>query len=78
MLVPYQVAPGADVANDGDNAISKYVKGTTVPNGHASGLNRMLLIEYGDVTDLCLRLHGVNDRRVVDSSIVPTVPDVML
>ncbi|KAK1510059.1 hypothetical protein CABS01_07731 [Colletotrichum abscissum] len=72
-----EVAPGvANIASDDDDAIFDYVKATTVPNWHASGTNRMLPLEDGGVVDPRLRVYGVQGLRVVDSSIMPTVPDV--
>ncbi|KXH61843.1 hypothetical protein CNYM01_09038 [Colletotrichum nymphaeae SA-01] len=72
-----EVAPGvANIASDDDDAIFEYVKATTVPNWHASGTNRMLPLEDGGVVDPRLRVYGVQGLRVVDSSIMPTVPDV--
>ncbi|KAJ3949070.1 uncharacterized protein N0V96_000181 [Colletotrichum fioriniae] len=72
-----EVAPGvANIASDDDDAIFEYVKATTVPNWHASGTNRMLPLEDGGVVDPRLRVYGVQGLRIVDSSIMPTVPDV--
>ncbi|KAH8892594.1 glucose-methanol-choline oxidoreductase [Thozetella sp. PMI_491] len=71
-----EVAPGASVDDDDDDAIFEYIKATTVPNWHASGTNRMLPRENGGVVDPRLRVYGTSGLRVVDSSIMPTVPDV--
>nr|RBQ98320.1 hypothetical protein FVER53263_11901 [Fusarium verticillioides] len=72
-----EVAPGvSNVASDDDEAIFEYIKATTVPNWHASGTNRMLPLEDGGVVDSRLRVYGVQGLRVIDSSIMPTVPDV--
>ncbi|KAF4958971.1 hypothetical protein FSARC_10874 [Fusarium sarcochroum] len=71
-----EVAPGvANVASDDDDAIFEYIKATTIPNWHASGTNRMLPLEDGGVVDSRLRVYGVQGLRVIDSSIMPTVPD---
>lgn len=71
-----EVSPGAAVASDDDEAIFEYVKAMTVPNWHASGTCRMLPLDKGGVVDARLRVYGVNGLRVIDSSIMPTVPDV--
>ncbi|PNP82866.1 hypothetical protein FNYG_03743 [Fusarium nygamai] len=72
-----EVAPGvSNIASDDDEAIFEYIKATTVPNWHASGTNRMLPLEDGGVVDSRLRVYGVQGLRVIDSSIMPTVPDV--
>ncbi|RYP53508.1 hypothetical protein DL768_001545 [Monosporascus sp. mg162] len=71
-----EVSPGADVSSDDEDAIWEYVKATTIPNWHASGTCRMLPKEDGGVVDSRLRVYGVEGLRVVDSSIMPTVPDV--
>lgn len=59
-----------------DDAIFDYIKATTLPNWHASGTNRMLPFDDGGVVDSRLKVYGVNGLRIVDSSIMPTVPDV--
>ncbi|KAF4342456.1 glucose-methanol-choline oxidoreductase:gmc oxidoreductase [Fusarium beomiforme] len=72
-----EVAPGvSNISSDDDDAIFEYIKATTVPNWHASGTNRMLPLEDGGVVDPRLRVYGVQGLRVIDSSIMPTVPDV--
>ncbi|KAL5602255.1 hypothetical protein FOBRF1_009788 [Fusarium oxysporum] len=72
-----EAAPGIiNIASDDDEAIFDYTKATTVPNWHASGTNRMLPLEDGGVVDSRLRVYGVQGLRVIDSSIMPTVPDV--
>lgn len=72
-----EVAPGvSNIASDDNDAIFEYIKATTVPNWHASGTNRMLPLEDGGVVDSRLRVYGVQGLRVIDSSIMPTVPDV--
>ncbi|KAH7212101.1 glucose-methanol-choline oxidoreductase [Fusarium oxysporum] len=72
-----EAAPGIiNIASDDDEAIFDYTKATTVPNWHASGTNRMLPLEDGGVVDSQLRVYGVQGLRVIDSSIMPTAPDV--
>ncbi|KAI1170061.1 glucose-methanol-choline oxidoreductase [Nemania sp. FL0916] len=71
-----EVSPGSAVSDDDDDAIYEYVKATTIPNWHASGTNRMLPLADGGVVSPRLNVYGVNRLRVVDSSIMPTVPDV--
>ncbi|KAK4950065.1 hypothetical protein LTR28_007102 [Elasticomyces elasticus] len=75
-LMNGEVSPGPSVTSDDDDAIFEYIKATTLPNWHASGTNRMLPLADGGVVDSRLRVYGVNGLRVVDSSVMPTVPDV--
>jgi choline dehydrogenase len=71
-----EVSPGPEVSDDDDDAIFEYVKANTIPNWHASGTNQMLPRGDGGVVDHKLRVYGVDGLRVVDCSILPTLPDV--
>uniref|UniRef100_A0A0D2XJ70 Glucose-methanol-choline oxidoreductase N-terminal domain-containing protein n=2 Tax=Fusarium oxysporum TaxID=5507 RepID=A0A0D2XJ70_FUSOF len=72
-----EAAPGViNIASDDDEAIFDYIKATTVPNLHASGTNRMLPLEDGGVVDSRIHVYGVQGFRNIDSSIMPTGPDV--
>lgn len=71
-----EISPGSSVQSDDEDTIFEYVKATTIPNWHASGTNRMLPLEEGGVVDPRLRVYGIQGLRIVDSSIMPTVPDI--
>ena len=71
-----EVSPGAEVADDDDEAILQYIKDNTIPNWHASGTAKMRPEADGGVVDPRLRVYGVEGLRVVDCSIMPVLPDV--
>ncbi|PHH89614.1 hypothetical protein CDD83_5656 [Cordyceps sp. RAO-2017] len=74
-----EVSPGlAAVPSDDEDAIWAYIRATTIPGWHAVGTNRMLPREHGGVVDARLRVYGTEGLRVVDSSVMPTVPDVCI
>lgn len=64
-------APGAAIATDDE--IEDYVRETSVPGYHASGTVRMG-VDSASVVDPRLRVIGVTNLRVADSSILPQVP----
>ncbi|KAK2805318.1 hypothetical protein FQN50_006219 [Emmonsiellopsis sp. PD_5] len=71
-----EVSPGAAVSNDDDDAIFEYIKANTIPNWHASATTRMMPLEAGGVVDPRLRVYGIQNLRIVDSGIIPLLPDV--
>ncbi|KAF1936827.1 glucose-methanol-choline oxidoreductase-like protein [Clathrospora elynae] len=71
-----EVSPGAEVADDDDEAIVAYIKANTIPNWHATGTVRMLPKDDGGVVDSRLRVYDVEGLRVIDCSIIPLLPDV--
>lgn len=71
-----EVSPGAEVADDDDEAILQYIKNNTIPNWHASGTARMRPEADGGVVDPRLRVYGVEGLRIIDCSVIPVLPDV--
>ncbi|KAJ2996152.1 hypothetical protein NUW58_g1066 [Xylaria curta] len=72
-----EVSPSTSaVASDDDDAIWEYIKATSHPGWHVVGTNRMLPLADGGVVDSRLRVYGVKGLRVIDGSIMPTIPDV--
>ncbi|RYO86799.1 hypothetical protein DL766_000161 [Monosporascus sp. MC13-8B] len=70
---PRETAPGPGVVEDDD--IADYVRTTASPTlYHPSGTCAMLPKELGGVVDESLRVYGVGRLRVVDASIIPTLP----
>ncbi|RYP16041.1 hypothetical protein DL765_005357 [Monosporascus sp. GIB2] len=70
---PQETAPGPRVVEDDD--IADYVRATVTPTQyHPSGTCVMLPKELGGVVDEDLRVYGVGRLRVVDASIIPTLP----
>ena len=62
-------------ATDDDSALAAYVKGVCAPWYHPSGTCRMgPANDAMAVVDNELRVHGVGNLRVVDASIMPTIP----
>lgn len=68
-----EVAPGPSVQSDGD--ILNYIRDTAVQVWHASGTCAMLPQENGGVVDDRLNVYGVQNLRIVDTSIFPVIPD---
>ncbi|RYP84087.1 hypothetical protein DL770_005259 [Monosporascus sp. CRB-9-2] len=70
---PREMAPGPGVVEDED--IADYVRNTATPTlFHPSGTCAMLPKELGGVVDEALKVYGVGRLRVVDASIIPTLP----
>jgi choline dehydrogenase len=70
-LVASEVVPGADVAGDAD--LDAYIRATASVTQHPVGTCSMAA-GPGRVVDARLRVQGVDGLRVVDASIMPTVP----
>lgn len=68
-----EVSPGPSVQSDED--IMNYIRETAITVWHASGTCAMLPQEDGGVVDSRLRVYGVNNLRIVDTSVFPTLPD---
>ena len=66
-----EVAPGPDVTDDDD--LAAFVRRTAHTTDHAVGTCRMGTDELA-VVDPALRVHGTTNLRVVDASVMPTVP----
>ena len=70
---PQESSPGADVVSDED--LADYVRLSASPTEfHPSGTCAMLPREFGGVVDEDLRVYGINGLRVIDASIIPTLP----
>ncbi|KAI2637747.1 GMC oxidoreductase [Hypomontagnella submonticulosa] len=55
------------------DAARKYVRGSSISNWHLAGTCAMLPRDKGGVVDAELRLYGVENLRIVDSSAIPLV-----
>ena len=64
-----EVVPGASVSNDGD--WDNWVKATVGTEFHPSSTCAMLPLEQGGVVDTDLRVYGLANVRVVDTSVFP-------
>ncbi|KAG5294977.1 glucose-methanol-choline oxidoreductase:GMC oxidoreductase [Histoplasma ohiense] len=71
-----EVSPGPSVSSDDDDAIFEYIIANTIPNWHASATTQMRPLEDGGVVDPRLKVYGIQNLRVADSSIIPLLPDV--
>lgn len=71
--VPREMSPGSRVQSDEDFA--DYLSNTLSPTEyHPAGTCAMMPREMGGVVDEKLRVYGVKNLRVVDASIMPTLP----
>jgi choline dehydrogenase len=73
-LRPYvvdEIFPGVDI--ESDEALLDYVRRTGVSNQHPTSSCAMG-VGPNSVVDPRLRVHGIAGLRVIDSSIMPTVP----
>ncbi|KAK3361481.1 hypothetical protein B0T24DRAFT_562183 [Lasiosphaeria ovina] len=72
-FAPVELVPGANVTSDADWA--EYIADTVSPTEfHPAGTCAMMPRELGGVVDEQLRVYGVSNLRVVDASIIPTLP----
>lgn len=68
-----ELSPGPKVQSDGD--LAAYLADTLSPTEfHPAGTCAMMPKELGGVVDQELRVYGVDRLRVVDASIMPTLP----
>ncbi|MBI4190421.1 MAG: GMC family oxidoreductase N-terminal domain-containing protein [Betaproteobacteria bacterium] len=70
-LIVRETRPGPEA--QGDAALRDYVRASTRTNWHTVGTCKMG-IDPSAVVDFNLRVHGITNLRVVDSSICPTIP----
>src|SRR5690606_35412307 len=70
-LVLRETRPGDEAVSD--EALYEYIRETTQTTWHIVGSCRMGMDE-GAVVDPELRVHGVPNLRVVDTSVFPTIP----
>jgi choline dehydrogenase-like flavoprotein len=72
-LSPNETAPGVDVVSDED--ISAWIsKGLNPTDYHPAGTAAMMPLELGGVVDQKLRVYGVKNLRIIDASIMPSLP----
>ncbi len=72
-FAPSEVQPGDSVASEDD--LKAYLAQTLSPSEfHPVGTCAMLPRELGGVVDESLRVYGVKHLRIVDGSIMPTLP----
>ena len=66
-----EIAPGADIQSDAD--LAAYIRRTAATTQHACGTCRMGHDDTAVVDDR-LRLRGIDRLRVIDASVMPTIP----
>ncbi|KAL8693092.1 MAG: hypothetical protein Q9218_002016 [Villophora microphyllina] len=70
-----ETSPGPTLNIDDDNAIEKVIRNTTHSTwSHPVGTCAMMPRKYGGVVSPELKVHGVKGLRVVDASVMPTIP----
>ncbi|OHW89629.1 choline dehydrogenase [Colletotrichum incanum] len=67
-----ETLPGAAIQDD--KGILAFIKGVTSTEYHYSGTCAMLPKALGGVVNSDLKVHGVDNLRIVDASIIPLVP----
>jgi choline dehydrogenase len=72
-LKPYCQDPFTTPAGDGEDALREHIASTTFAIYHPVGTCRMGL-DAGAVVDDQLRVNGLESLRIVDASVMPTVP----
>lgn len=72
-LGPVETAPGPSVKSDED--LAEWISaGMGATDYHPAGTAAMMPLELGGVVDQTLSVYGVKNLRVVDASIMPTLP----
>src|SRR5690606_11233722 len=66
-----EIAPGSDIQSDAD--LAAYIRRTAATTQHACGTCRMGHDDTAVVDDQ-LRLRGIDRLRVIDASVMPTIP----
>ena len=75
LLQPAQFVPPVDADID---ALNQVINNGLRTEYHPSGTCAMLPLEQGGVVDSSLRVHGADNLRVVDASIMPMIPGAHL
>ncbi|KAE9369971.1 GMC oxidoreductase [Stipitochalara longipes BDJ] len=70
---PSEISPGSAVVSD-EGLAESVRNGITPTEYHPSGTCAMLPLELGGVVDETLRVYGIDGLRVVDASVMPTLP----
>ncbi|EOR03672.1 hypothetical protein J056_003129 [Wallemia ichthyophaga EXF-994] len=68
-VIESEVSPGEDVMSDED--LNDYIRSSVVSQYHPASSCAMLPRENGGVVDSHLRVYGVDNLRVIDSSTIP-------
>ncbi|KAK0716111.1 hypothetical protein B0H67DRAFT_601463 [Lasiosphaeris hirsuta] len=72
-LAPNETAPGPAVVTDAQ--LDAWLpSGVTPSDWHAAGTAAMMPLELGGVVDQTLRVYGVKGLRVIDGSVIPSLP----
>ena len=72
-LRPNETLPGPDIVTDAD--IDAWIPNNITPSDwHAAGTAAMMPLELGGVVDQTLRVYGVKRLRVIDASVMPSLP----
>jgi len=70
-LGPHEVQPGAQIVADDD--LREYTRSVAGTMFHPAGTCAMMPRRLGGVVDARLRVHGVDNLRIVDASIMPII-----
>jgi len=71
-LISQEYAPGPDIAKDDDKAILEWARNTSTTIYHPSGTCKMGSDSMA-VVDEKLKVYGIENLRVADASIMPTI-----
>jgi len=70
---PNEISPGSDVLSD-EKLAEVVTSGITPSEYHPIGTCAMLPLALGGVVDETLRVYGIDGLRIVDASVMPTLP----
>jgi len=66
-------APGVEISDDNEEALSEYVRRTLGSIGDYSSTCSMMAEDLAGVVDERLRVYGIRGLRVVDASVIPLI-----